>query len=110
MKLEQALKLVRELVESYDHIGTGSGRHAERDDKEAREAMDVIDNAVLAERERCAQLCERWVMQVGYRGTENNRRYAGYTIGEPVTGLGNRFEGMGYAALIREGIEDDKSQ
>lgn len=45
-QLDKDLKLISELIEGYDHVGTGSGTHADRDAKEANAAMQRIRSVV----------------------------------------------------------------
>ena len=66
-----------------------------------RGAIGVIARAILAERERCARLCEDTAMVVTSGRTKPD---FGIYSGEPADmTAGNTHPGVGYAAAIRKG-------
>lgn len=66
----------------------------------------TLAKALMAERERCAKLCEDIAMQSG--GALTEKRYSIYTVGSADMAANNVHPGMGYAALIREGFTPPK--
>lgn len=93
--MSDAKALARQHAKSWYHEEWEDGSYIHE------ELVDEFERAILAERERCARLCEDTAMVVTSGRAKPD---FGIYSGEPADmTAGNTHPGVGYAAFIRKG-------